>query len=51
MCAQALSEALLRLRADLVETAQKTLENEVGNQESESNIQHLISQGTAELRV
>ena len=48
---QALSQALLQVRADLVETAQKTLEGEAGKEEIETNVHHLVSQKTQELQV
>lgn len=39
------------MRADLVETAQKTLEGEAGKEELETNVQQLVSTKTQELQV
>lgn len=48
---QALSQALLQVRADLVETAQKTLEGEARKDVVETNVYHLVGQKTQELQV
>ena len=48
---QALSEALLQVRADLVETAEKTLMGESAKEEQEGNIHHLVEHRTSQLQV
>ena len=48
---QALSEALLQVRADLVETTQKTLEGQARREEQEANVQQLVDKKTSELQV
>ena len=48
---QALSEALLQVRADLVETTQKTLEGQAKREQQDANIQQLVDKKTSELQV
>lgn len=48
---QALSQALLQVRADLVDAAQKTLEGEAGKDKIETDVHQLVSQKTQELNV
>ena len=48
---QALSEALLQVRADLVETTQKTLEGQARREQQEANVQQLVDKKTSELQV
>lgn len=48
---QALSQALLQVRADLVETAQRTLEGEVERGKKEENISEVVSRRTQQLEV
>lgn len=48
---QALSQALLQVRADLVETAQRTLEGEVAREMQESSIKELVEKRTQQLQV
>ena len=48
---QALSEALLQVRADLVETTQKTLEGQAKREQQEANVQQLVDKKTSELQV
>lgn len=50
-CLQALSQALLQVRADLVDAAQKTLEGEAGKDQIETNVHQLVNQKTQELNV
>ena len=51
VCVQALSQALLQVRADLVDAAQKTLEGEAGKDEIEASVHRLVAQKTEELNV
>ena len=46
---QALSEALLQVRADLVETTQKTLEGQARREQQDANVQQLVDKKTSEL--
>ena len=48
---QALSQALLQVRSDLVETAQKTLEDHDRHGMEEANVQELVERRTSELQV
>ena len=48
---QALSEALLQVRADLMETTQKTLEGQARREQQEANVQQLVDKKTSELQV
>ena len=48
---QALSEALLQVRADLVETTQKTLEGQARREQQDANVQQLVDKKTSELQV
>ena len=48
---QALSEALLQVRADLVETTQKTLEGQARWEQQDANVQQLVDKKTSELQV
>ena len=48
---QALSEALLQVRADLVETTQKTLEGQARQEQQDANVQQLVDKKTSELQV
>ena len=48
---QALSEALLQVRADLVETTQKTLEGRARQEQQDANVQQLVDKKTSELQV
>lgn len=48
---QALSEALLQVRADLVEMTQKTLEGQARREQQEANVQQLVDKKTSELQV
>ena len=48
---QALSEALLQVRADLVETAQRTLEGEDERAAQEKSIRELVTSKTQQLQV
>ena len=49
--AQALSQALLQVRADLVDTAQRTLEGETAREMQEANIKELVEKRTQQLMV
>ena len=48
---QALSQALLQVRADLVDTAQRTLEGEAARESQESNVKELVEKRTQKLQV
>ena len=48
---QALTEALLQVRSDLVETAQKTLEGQARQEIQDANIQQLVDKKTSDLQV
>lgn len=48
---QALSQALLQVRADLVDTAQRTLEGEAAREMQEANVKLLVEKRTHQLQV
>ena len=48
---QALSQALLQVRADLVDTAQRTLEGEAARETHEANVKELVEKRTQQLMV
>ena len=48
---QALSQALLQVRADLVDTAQRTLEGEAAREAQETNVKELVEKRTQQLQV
>lgn len=48
---QALSQALLQVRADLVDTAQRTLEGEAAREMQEGNIKELVEKRTLKFQV
>lgn len=48
---QSLSQALLQLRADMVETAQESAKAHASEQEQQINVQALVDRETKKIRV